>query len=122
MHELESTWGRAIAVWWLMFWRGTVGAFLLGLVAGFIIGLTGTLLGRFLNLQLAPATAWLSGGVGAIAGVFWFMFVVRMAQSPTFCIPFSFCDDRVSLAPVVRSELASVTIPPRQGIDVHLHA
>lgn len=51
-----------------------------------------------------------------------FVFRGRKAQSPTFCIPFSFCDDRVSLAPVVRSELASVTIPPRQGIDVHLHA
>jgi hypothetical protein len=43
------------------------------------------------------------------------------AQLPTFCIPFSFCDDRLPLASVVWTEVAGITVSSRQGIDVHLH-
>ena len=51
------------------------------------------------------------------------LFVFRGArgQPPTFCIPFSFCDDRLSLASVVRTEIAGLAVSPRQGTDVHLH-
>jgi hypothetical protein len=50
-----------------------------------------------------------------------YIFRSKRGQSPTFCIPFSFCDDRLSLAPVVRADVAGIAFSPWQGIDVHLH-
>jgi transposase len=50
-----------------------------------------------------------------------FVFRGRRGQLPTFCIPFSFCDDCLSLAPVVRAAAAGITVSSRQGIDMHLH-
>jgi transposase len=50
-----------------------------------------------------------------------FVFRGRKAQQATFYIRFSFCGDRVSLAPAVRANAAGVAIPTRQGFDVHLH-
>ena len=50
-----------------------------------------------------------------------FCFRGRRGQLPTFCIPFSFCDDRLPLAPVVRAKVAGITVSSRQGIDMHLH-
>jgi transposase len=50
-----------------------------------------------------------------------FVFRGRRGQQPTFCIPFSFCDDRLSLASVVRTDVAGLAVSSRQGIDVHLH-
>lgn len=50
-----------------------------------------------------------------------FVFRGRRGQLSTFYIPFSFCDDRLPLAPVVRAEVAGSAVPSRQGIDMHLH-
>jgi transposase len=50
-----------------------------------------------------------------------YVFRGRSGQLSTFCIPFSFCDDRLPLAPVVRAEVAGITVSSRQGIDMHLH-
>ena len=50
-----------------------------------------------------------------------FIFRSKRAQQPTFCIPFSFCDDRLSLASIVRTDVADLAVSSRQGIDVHLH-
>jgi hypothetical protein len=50
-----------------------------------------------------------------------YVFRAKRAQLPTFCIPFSFCDDRLPLAPVVRTEVAGITVSSRQGFDMHLH-
>ena len=50
-----------------------------------------------------------------------FVFRGRRGQLPTFYIPFSFCNDRLPLAPVVRAEVAGSAVPSRQGIDMHLH-
>ena len=50
-----------------------------------------------------------------------YVFRAKRAQPPTFCIPFSFCDDRLSLAPAVRADVAGLAVSPRQGTDVHLH-
>jgi transposase len=50
-----------------------------------------------------------------------YIFRGRRGQQPTFCIPFSFCDDRLSLASVVRKDVTGFAVPSRQGIDVHLH-
>jgi transposase len=51
-----------------------------------------------------------------------FVFRGRRGQSPTFCIPFSFCDDCLSLAPFVRADVAGFAISSWQGIDLHLYA
>ena len=50
-----------------------------------------------------------------------YVFRGRRAHLPTFCIPFSFCDDRLPLAPVVRAGVTGITVSSWQRADVHLH-
>jgi len=50
-----------------------------------------------------------------------YVFRPKRSQLPTFCIPFSFCDDRLPLAPVVRAGVAGITVSSWQGADMHLH-
>jgi Phage integrase, N-terminal SAM-like domain len=50
-----------------------------------------------------------------------FFFGMTCGQLSTFCIRFSRCEDRVSVAPAVRSDAAGVAVPARQGTDVHLY-
>jgi len=50
-----------------------------------------------------------------------YVFRGRRSQLPTFCIPFSFFYDCLSLAPAVRTEVAGITVSSWQGADVHLH-
>jgi transposase len=50
-----------------------------------------------------------------------YVFRGRSGQAPTFCIPFSFSDDCLSLASIVRTDIAGLAVSPRQGIDLHLH-
>jgi transposase len=50
-----------------------------------------------------------------------FVFRGRRRQQATFYIQFSFCGDRVSVAPAVQANPAGIAIPARQGFDVHLH-
>ena len=50
-----------------------------------------------------------------------FAFRGRRGQLSTFCIRFSRCEGRLSLASAVRADAASVAVPARQGPDVHLH-
>ncbi|MCZ4093701.1 hypothetical protein O3W52_28415 [Ensifer psoraleae] len=45
----------------------------------------------------------------------------RSGQLPTFCIRFSFCEDRLSLAPDVRVHRAGLAVPTWQEFDMHLH-
>ena len=42
-------------------------------------------------------------------------------QRATFCIRFSIRDDRLPLAPAVRSDVPGVAVSARQGVDVHLY-
>ena len=42
-----------------------------------------------------------------------FVFRSKRAQLPTFCIPFSFCDDRLSLASLVRTDIAGLAVSSR---------
>jgi hypothetical protein len=74
MQELEPSWNRVIAVWWLIFWRGTLGGVLLGGVVGFIEGFIGGMLGA--SPQSITLVTSISGGV---VGFAWFIMVVRMA-------------------------------------------
>ena len=87
MQELKATWGRVIVVCWLIIWRGTLGAMILGGVLGFIIGFVGAILGF-----RAGATT-LSALVGAIAGICWYVVVVRMALRKHYS------DFRIALVP-----------------------
>ncbi|MCK1703530.1 hypothetical protein IVA86_19475 [Bradyrhizobium sp. 146] len=50
-----------------------------------------------------------------------YVFRGRRAQQTTFYIQFSFCGDRVSMAPAVQANAAGIAIPARQGFDLHLH-
>jgi hypothetical protein len=50
-----------------------------------------------------------------------FGFRGRKAQQATFYIQFSFCGDRVSVAPAIQANAAGIAIPARQGFDLHLH-
>ena len=42
-----------------------------------------------------------------------FVFRGKSGQTPTFCIPFSFCEDRLPLASVVWTDIAGLAVSPR---------
>jgi hypothetical protein len=90
MQELEPSWQRVIAVWWLIFWRGTLGGVLLGAVVGFIEGFTGGMLGA--SPQSITVVTSISGGV---VGLAWIILVVRMALRKHYG------DFRIALVPNV---------------------
>jgi len=74
MQELEVTWPRCLAIWWLILWRGFVGAFLLGVVLGATITLVGLIVG------LAPALIHAINTIfGIIASFIAAVVAVRMA-------------------------------------------
>jgi ribose/xylose/arabinose/galactoside ABC-type transport system permease subunit len=74
MQELEPTWPRVLSVWWLISWRGMVGAMLLGAAAGFVLGIFVAL------LRLPEQIGTVGGGVmGGIIGLVWVVVVIRMA-------------------------------------------
>jgi hypothetical protein len=74
MQELEPTWSRALRIWWLLLWRGILGAALIGAVAGFVVGFIGGLTG------VPTATITLVSGIlGGLIGIGWAIVVVRMA-------------------------------------------
>lgn len=50
-----------------------------------------------------------------------YVFRGKRGQRPTFDIQFSTRDDRVPLAPAVRTHIAGVAAPARQGAEVHLY-
>jgi hypothetical protein len=73
MNEAELTWNRSMRVWWLLAWRYMAGAlviaFIVGLVAGVVIGLFGI-----------PVNSGIVGGIlGFFCSLVWSAFVVRMA-------------------------------------------
>ena len=74
MPELDITWGRVIRVWWLIAWRGVLGAFLFGASFGFIVGVVGAV-----TRTTGPVTAAIAGVGGGLIGVLWAIMVVRMA-------------------------------------------
>jgi membrane associated rhomboid family serine protease len=88
MQELEVTWPRVFAICWLMFWRGVVGALVIGAVIGFIIGFVGALAGLRAHTALAAPI------VGAIFGLIWWVYVVRMALRKHYA------DFRIALLPL----------------------
>ena len=74
MQELEPTWARTMSVWWLISWRGMVGAVLTALVVGVVLGFGGERLGVD-EATITNAT----GILGACIGLAWTIAAVRMA-------------------------------------------
>jgi hypothetical protein len=82
MHELPLTWPRVARIWWLMAWRITVGAVILGFVFGGIAGgVTGGIEGALgATRETMLWSTKLAGQVaGFIASLIWLFFVLRMA-------------------------------------------
>jgi hypothetical protein len=74
MQELDPTFSQALRIWWLIMWRGLLGASLIGAASGFVLGVVGLL------AAIPAPTISLAGGVlGACIGIGWMIVVVRMA-------------------------------------------
>ena len=74
MQDLDLTWKRVIAVWWLILWRGGVGALLLTVVLGALTALAGII------LRWPPQTTQLiTAMLGILAAVAVGLLAVRMA-------------------------------------------
>jgi ABC-type nitrate/sulfonate/bicarbonate transport system permease component len=81
MLELETTWTRVISVGWLIIWRGTLGAFLVGFAIGFLVGFVfGLIQGASGTAGASQETIRLIITVLTVpAALAWWMLVVRMA-------------------------------------------
>jgi len=85
MQELEATWRRLAAIWWLMLWRGAIGGFLLGSVVGLIVGgIAGVVAAGVFRIPFDQATYEQIGRISALVvtmplGLLWGLFVLRMA-------------------------------------------
>jgi hypothetical protein len=73
MEEVELTVTRLLAVVWLILWRGIVGATVIGFLFGFVLGIVWF---AAMRAALPPA---LGLGIGAVIGLGWYPFVIRMA-------------------------------------------
>ena len=74
MQELEPTWQRALSVWWLILWRGTVGSVLLSIAIIALVDALAALIGiesKALNM-IGALVVWLGS-------IVWGVVVVRMA-------------------------------------------
>jgi membrane associated rhomboid family serine protease len=71
--ELQLTVPRVLRIYWLIMWRSAVGGFLLGALAGAIVGVAKVVFGVHHNVTGYNAL------VGLFVGTVWGPFVVRMA-------------------------------------------
>jgi hypothetical protein len=79
MTELEPTWPRVIAIWWLLAWRGIVGGILIGIIVGIVMGIAAAL-GGIDRASMRLITSLIS----APAGLVWAGIVIRMALKKKF--------------------------------------
>ena len=85
MQELEATWRRMAAIWWLMMWRGAIGGLLLGSVIGLIAGaIAGFVAAAVFQIPFDQATYENIGRISALVvtiplGLLWGLLVLRMA-------------------------------------------
>lgn len=93
MQELEPTWERVVSVWWLVVWRGVLGALLIGAAVGFVIGVAGTIAASMFGFPVEPVRQ-VSSVAGGIVGLGWGLVVVRMALEKRYK------DFRIALVPV----------------------
>lgn len=88
MPEVELTAQRLLSVWWLMLWRGTIGAAILGFVAGAIAGAAVAILGH-------PEQSAVAGSYAGLAiGPFWGLLVIHMGLKKKYK------DFRIGLLPL----------------------
>jgi transposase len=50
-----------------------------------------------------------------------FVFRGKRGQQATFSIRFSYCQDRLSLAPAIWADVTGIVPPTREGLAMHLH-
>jgi hypothetical protein len=74
MQELQLTWKRVIAVWWLVAWRGTLGSLVLAVAGGALDGAFAGAMGG-----TPKAVFWTLNIATGVLSIIWMMFVVRMA-------------------------------------------
>lgn len=73
--ELRPGFKLVVRIWWLMLWRGVLGAFAISFVAGFALGFVAAI------THFAPMDQVKLYGqiLGAVIGVIWSLFVTLMA-------------------------------------------
>jgi multisubunit Na+/H+ antiporter MnhE subunit len=79
MQELDLTWGRTFAIWWLLTWRIALVSTLIGFLLGAVVGLVGVMAG-----VSPPLVRLVSAGLGLCVGIVWPIFVVRMAVAKRY--------------------------------------
>ena len=67
MLELEVTWKRVAAVWWLVLWRSLLGSVLLGGVFGFVIGFVAAM-AKYDVKEITPYISIAGGLIGLAWG------------------------------------------------------
>ncbi|GAA0548543.1 type III secretory pathway component EscS [Rhizomicrobium palustre] len=73
--EIEPGFRQVVAIWWLLVWRGAVGAFVLAFVIGFVLGLAAAIT-HFTSIEGVKVYAQIAGGA---IGLIWSLFVTLMA-------------------------------------------
>ena len=91
----ELTWKRVASVWWLLAWRGGVGAVAIGAACGFVSAIVLAIIGLRAAYPNAGAV------LGAVGGFIWGFFVVRMALRKDYR------DFRLALLPLAPSDPAA---------------
>jgi ABC-type uncharacterized transport system permease subunit len=79
MTEVEVTWRRLLAVWWLLCWRSAIAAVAIGFATGLVFGLASSAVG--LDEKLTRTIITLST---ASLGLLVYLFVLRSAFRKTF--------------------------------------
>ena len=100
MQELEITWWRLLRIVWLIIWRATLGAvvvgFILGGIAGFLVGGIEAVMGA--SREEALSASRVAGSVaGALAGLICTFVAVRMALRKRYS------DFRLALLPQAKN-------------------
>lgn len=89
MQELEITIGRLLRIFWLISWRGILGAAAIGFVVGFVVA--------FVLAMASVDRATISSinvVLGFTAGLIWYVVVLRMALKKRYD------DFRIALLPL----------------------
>jgi hypothetical protein len=69
MQELEVTFSRVVSVWWLCFWRATLGAGVLGAIAGGVVGFIVGFTRSILDLPMEPMYGATAGSIAGLSPV-----------------------------------------------------
>ena len=79
MEQLPVTLPRILSVWWLIIWRGLLGAIILGVLIGFVVGFIWAIAGLPPG-PLKPVTT----AIGLIVGISMHIVATGMALRKTY--------------------------------------